>query len=370
MTDKNNKPKPIRIGITIPDNAKLALEQALWSNGLVQNAVFLYRTFEKLPGVKCFLLGSFPLAKALKCDHTVKGPGYLDVVIEMSAKIDLKSRQAFQARGGKVVHYVPGNTMFLNMDNAVGAPVNADVPHGNYDAVWLLPHVSPSNFAYYATMYKCGMEVVPMVWSPEFMLPAANKEQEWPSYQPQKRKVVGVFEPSFSTVKTPHVPILIADRCNRLNPEQGPIIDEVRLFGTAGRVENDPGFRSFTSVLGVENRLNFTERIQAKTAFSGLACVLSHTVENGLNYNWWEALYAGYPLVHNSDIVQAGYRYKSWNIDDGADMLHNVLRKHDDPQISVAYNYAAKNWLARLAPEVAAKDYLVALQRLLGRKLG
>lgn len=360
-TDKY-KPVPLRVGITLPQ--EMTKDQALWGSGLVQNAVFLYRTLALIPGVRPLMLGSFSLAKSLNCEWTSKGPGYLDVVVEASSKLDPKSGASFRAFGGKVVHFMPGNSMFLNMEHVTGSHTPGLVPDALYDAVWLLPHVAPSSINYWASVWRSKVEIVPIPWSPEFMA------QDWPMYEPQARKVVGVFEPSVSVVKTPHIPLLIGARCNRLETEQGTTIDELRFYASSGRVEKEATFGSLVDAVGASNIATFHGRIVAKQAFKGLSCVLSHTLENGLNYNWFEALFSGYPLLHNSDLVSAGYKYKSWDIMDGADLLWHVLRQHDDPQLSIQYNYVAKNYLATLSPQVLAPNYSALLSKLVGRGLG
>jgi Protein of unknown function (DUF2827) len=362
MSDNKHKPAPIRVGITFPD--KGSKTQNIWSSGLVQNAVFIYRTLKLIPGVKPFALGSFPLARELGLEHTTKGPGYLNVVIEAATKLDPNSALAFRISGGRIIHHAAGNAMFLNMEHVATGSTVPDIPYGNYDAVWLLPHLFDSNVSYYASMFKCPVERVPMVWDPEFM------DKDWPVYQPdQKFKYVGIFEPSVSVVKTPHVPILIAERCNQLDPNFGPMIHRLKIFSALDKAENSVSFKSFLDALSIKNSADLEPRISAKSAFQGLSCVLTHTFENGLNYNWNEALYAGYPLVHNSDLVKAGYKYDSWMINDAAHLLRNVLKNHDDPEIRGHYEFAAKQWLATMNPQVVAPVYAKLLSSIVGRQL-
>jgi hypothetical protein len=58
--------------------------------------------------------------------------------------------------------------------------------------------------------------------------------------------------------------------------------------------------------------------------------ILSHQWENALNYLYYEALESGYPLVHSSPMIDAGYYYPSFDIDAGAEQLKQVMLHHDE----------------------------------------
>ena len=59
--------------------------------------------------------------------------------------------------------------------------------------------------------------------------------------------------------------------------------------------------------------------------------VLSHQWENPLNYAYLDAIYYGYPLVHNADMVKdAGYYYNGFDVSGGAEQLKYALEEHDN----------------------------------------
>lgn len=59
--------------------------------------------------------------------------------------------------------------------------------------------------------------------------------------------------------------------------------------------------------------------------------VLSHQWENGLNYAYNDALYGGYPFIHNSKLIPkgVGYYYDQFDAFEGAKVLLDVIDNHD-----------------------------------------
>jgi hypothetical protein len=59
--------------------------------------------------------------------------------------------------------------------------------------------------------------------------------------------------------------------------------------------------------------------------------IVTHHWENGLNYLYYEVLYGGYPLIHNSEFLKDyGYYYKDFDADSGADALLLAYTEHND----------------------------------------
>jgi hypothetical protein len=59
-------------------------------------------------------------------------------------------------------------------------------------------------------------------------------------------------------------------------------------------------------------------------------CVVSHQWENAQNYIYYEALYGGYPLVHNSPLLKDyGYYYPEFDTQEGGRTLLRAFEEHD-----------------------------------------
>jgi len=68
--------------------------------------------------------------------------------------------------------------------------------------------------------------------------------------------------------------------------------------------------------------------------------VVSHQWENALNYAYLDAIYLGYPLVHNAHLCkECGYYYEGFDVNEGKDKLIYALTEHDNN----LEEYAEKN---------------------------
>ena len=95
------------------------------------------------------------------------------------------------------------------------------------------------------------------------------------------------------------------------------------------------------------NKLKYVGRYPVSTFLSyETDIVISHQWENPLNYAYLDALYYGYPLVHNAEMIKdAGYYYSDFNISDGVDQLKFALNEHDNNLDE--YNKKNKSALSR-----------------------
>lgn len=82
--------------------------------------------------------------------------------------------------------------------------------------------------------------------------------------------------------------------------------------------------------------------------------VLSHQWENGLNYAYNDALYVGYPFIHNSKLLPkgVGYYYNEFDAFEGAKVLLDVIENHDK------YVKRANEYLDSLLPTNSMNIYL------------
>ena len=81
----------------------------------------------------------------------------------------------------------------------------------------------------------------------------------------------------------------------------------------------------------VDNIASFEGRYMTPYFLSNYAdIVVSHQWENPLNYAYLDALYLGFPLVHNAHMIKdAGYYYEGNNVDEGAAVLKYAIENHD-----------------------------------------
>jgi hypothetical protein len=96
---------------------------------------------------------------------------------------------------------------------------------------------------------------------------------------------------------------------------------------------------------------NFEGRFPfAQIVPSAVDAVVSHQWEIPQNYVYYEALYGGYPLIHNSHLIgDCGYRYHDFDCEEGGRALLRAFAEHDANLDS--YRATAKKFLHTLDPE-------------------
>lgn len=342
----------LRVGVTLflPE---AGLEHGLWSSGVNQNAVFLCHLLQRLPAVSeayavCdltagagelqarFGVPALPMTEALE---------RLDVIVELGARGDGADADRFRARGGRLVSYVAGNAMAMNFEAvASGLPYGEIVGPPRYDAVWITPQHWRMNHSYCAMTRSDVVRLAPHIWSPALLLQSAAAAGVSPFWRRDGGGAarVGVFEPNVNVLKTFHLPLLATDAGYRRRPE---LIDRVLVFN-ADHLASSAHVTEFcaATALGAAGRIFVEPRFPlAHVLGRHIDIVVTHQWENDLNYLYWDVLYLGFPLVHNSARLEgAGYGYTPFDPEDGGRALCDAAEHH------------AHNRTARRAQELEA----------------
>ncbi len=336
--------KRLKVGITVV--AGTEPNAALWSSGIHQNMVFLALLLQRLPEVELAVFVSCPPGGALihpLADmyglRTIQlsEVNELDILIELGARAETEFTIPFRERGGKLVSYVAGNTMIMNFESMANA-----VPYGDFinevpfDAVWLTPQHWHTNHAYAAITRTPNVEVAPHIWSPICLEQSAFRLNVNPFWRPPQARDwrIGVFDPNVNVVKTFHFPLLVAEQAHRLDPE---LINRVLLF-SAAHLKGNQHFEQFCAALdlGRAGRVFAEERyLLVEMLGSHIDAVVTHQWENALNYLYWDVLYLGWPLIHNStEFVEAGYYYPEFDPQAGGEVLVAALADHAENAVA------------------------------------
>ncbi|MBE0624181.1 MAG: DUF2827 domain-containing protein [Burkholderiales bacterium] len=370
---------PRRVGISIFVRRGA---QSLWENGIFQNCLFLAMLLKQIPGIEQVCLvagggdGTLDDAQRFLSDSPVpvltmaEAAASLDLMIEMSAQLDRNWVVAFREQGGKIASMRVGNDYVIDIERMIfkldpgllitGAP---------YHAVWTLPEFETSCAPYFRSAFRAPVTIVPHIWSPVVLERAAAAlppEQPF-GYRPGRRRWrIGIFEPNLCMVKTSFVPLLGCEAAHRRDPDR---LEAVRVFNTAHLTQR-PGWSEWTASLDLvrhgltafETRYPFYH-----VAALHVDAIVAHQWENAQNYLYYEALYGGYPLIHNSSMIGGcGYRYHGFDVEALGDALARAHAEHD---LNLeAYRRTARAFLGSLAPEHAAnvaayRDAIAALYR-------
>ena len=353
--------------------------QSLWENGIFQNCLFLVQLLMRVPRIdKVFLvaggdgstedarnfLGDSP-APVIDMNTAMEN---LDLMIEMSAQLGSEWIVAFRERGGKVATMRVGNDYVIDAERMV-----FDKPHGllisgaPYDEIWTLPQYEKTAAPYYRSAMRAEVRIVPHLWSPAVLerevaaLPAGTSF----GYQPGRRRWrAGIFEPNICMVKTGFIPMLCCEVAHRADPD---MLERVWAYNTF-HLKEHVTFNGFAHSLNIvqhglssfEGRFPFVQIVSAN-----VDVVVSHHWENAQNYVYYEALYGGYPLIHNSHLLgDCGYRYHDFDCEEGGAALRRAFAEHDANLES--YRQTANAYLHRLDPEneVNVRAYADAIDAL------
>ncbi|MGL4767509.1 MAG: DUF2827 domain-containing protein [Formosimonas sp.] len=315
--------------------------QSVWENGIFQNCAFLVQLLQQSPAVgEVFIINPSNIApnEAMMMERMNfigldEAMEKLDVVIEMSALIDESWVREFKQRGGKLVWMRVGNDYVIDIERAMfnkdPGSLCSDKP---YDQVWTIPEYENSCKDYFSLTTRAPVKFVPHLWTPEFFQRGIDTLPEGLSYGYQagrKNWRVSVFEPNMCMVKTSFIPMFLVEEAYRANPA---FLDYVRFCNTL-HIKDNGKFVAMARRLDIVN--HGLASFEGRTAvFEFMAkygdAIVSHQWENAQNYLYYEALYGGYPLIHNSPILKPyGYYYSDFDCQEGGQVLLNAFAQHD-----------------------------------------
>lgn len=342
MTTKA-KNKKLKIGITVGVEANKAL--STWSSGAWQNIIFLYYLLKESKKIESVRLinYAFEPAKKLPISHGVELDLYqqhdvvddLDVLIIMGIQIGEQIIE-YQKNGTKVVAFHVGNHYIITLENILFdlKRGGGDIEGVAFDAVWTLPHHYNTCRDFFAITHKAPCHALPYLWNPIFIEDIIEKNNlkglyKYQGHQKEQQNVV-VFEPNINIVKSSIYPMLISELAYRQKPEK---FKSVHITNTV-RFHPQQAFNQFASVLSMTHQgiASYDDRYDTPSFMSHYGdIVVSHQWENGLNNLYFDLLYAGYPLIHNSPFLKdAGYYYPEFDAQKGAEQLLVALEHHDE----------------------------------------
>jgi hypothetical protein len=383
MTHIREKERTImRIGISVLTHEG----QSIWENGLGQNVFFLAQLLRALPAVTDVILLNCGDQSALPQEAEQAAFGLplvpmraatdrIDVAIEMGGGLDIEWVDYLRALGKKVVFMCCGQSYVSLIEPTVFKKRGFFSRAQRCDEVWILPK-DRSLAPMLEALHRCPVFEVPYLWDPIFIERRAQVVKDAGfqfGYQPAARETedgtpralrVAVFEPNISVVKCFAIPALVCDTAFRMEPAA---IARLNLLNTAQMSEQ----MTFTFLIRSLD-LYRNEKVQLDTRhdFAGYMSqfadvVVSHQWQNDQNFLYLDALYGGYPLVHNSPWLNendVGYYYEGSDIPAGARQLLHISHEHDAGHAN--YLRRSREFIATLSPVHAANRERYA-QRLL-----
>ncbi|MEX3817171.1 DUF2827 family protein [Paraburkholderia sp. BR14262] len=345
--------------------------QSVWENGLGQNVVFLARLLRELPFVSDVVLlncgdqTSLPseaegVLPGVRLVPAREATGLIDVAIEMGGGLDVEWLDYLRALSKKVVFFCCGQPYAGLIEPTIFKKGGYFSRADRCDEIWML-RKDRALTSMMQALHRCPVYEVPFLWDSVFIERRASLVAEAGyqfGYQPQAdRKTqrgfnVAIFEPNISVLKCCVIPMLIADaayRSERASVERLHVLNSVQM-------KDHPSFSFLTNSLELHSgdRIHLDQRHDFVGYMSQHAdAVIAHQWQNDQNILHLDALYGGYPLIHNSQwLAELGYYYPDSDVRAGAGRLIEAAREHDARHS--LYTQKAREFLAGLGSNTLA----------------
>jgi hypothetical protein len=322
----------MKIGLTFRDDQNI--NQTWYGSGIGQNIKFYYDLFEVM-GHDPFMLvkrsvGISAFGKNYKevgyTELLDSDSEWVDIIIEVGATVPEDCRKVFKSKfNTKFVvlrcgHPYTGIAERLFVSNSL----SKNLFKAGMDAIWVLPHYKKT-MQFLSVIYGCPSYSVPYIWEPDFV------EKQFKQSVGEEKPNIFVMEPNISSAKTALIPMAIIEKLYRLDPDK---FDKAVIFNSDHFSKRESFLHNFVdnmpSLQARNGKVFFNRREKFNDVFMKPDILLTHQVDNELNYLTNEALYMGVPVVHNSPPYKNfGYYYPDMNVDDGVDQILKVISNHN-----------------------------------------
>lgn len=347
----------------------------VWNNGINQNIALLALLLSKSPSVeKVFFLngGDIDTLPAALAFDGLNVPlvwprdvtDELDVVIEMGAILSEEWMRHAHACGVRFVCFGVGHNYNAVAETVVfgrDAGIHLTDPSLRVET-WGLPQHGKSSSPMMETLTRKPVLDMPHLWSPFFLEKTIREQQQAGhdfGFQPEKvgRSAnagwrAAIFEPNMAVGKNCFIPMLVCEHAYRTKPE---CLDHMMVMN-AKPMQNHQTFLRFALNLDItqDKKASYEPRVLFASIMAEhrMNCVVSHHIEWGQNYAYYDTLYGGYPLFHNSEYLRdagVGIYYEGFSAKQGGD---SMVQSWDYPvEYWEDYRRKATDYLATLHPE-------------------
>jgi hypothetical protein len=316
----------------------------LFSSGLTQNSYFLYDVLTR-SGFACELLSYSSshklefgdlVVKQITTNHHEFDYSSYKMIITVAKGITKEMYEICKIHKIVVVGFVCGNILPMNMISFISESSKAVVTKSQpVDQLWIIEAFSYMK-TYVELMRGSPSRCVPHLWSSKLLEHAAlEKFKQNPiamKFVPKNGSKINILimEPNLDIVKTALIPTMAAEKLNFLYPE---LIDQVYIFNFP---EKSPAATAIINNLTIRPKIRIfkSQHIAAVmlhfNKLSSMPIFVSHQILTPWNYLYYELMYFGYPLVHNSPAFKEhNYFYNEYNIDECASEIKRAFDSHN-----------------------------------------
>jgi hypothetical protein len=361
MNKLNEYKKSKKVGLLIHTGTPM------FSNGIIQNAYFIIETFRQL-GIQTTLLTNddpgvlnyknIPIRK-ISMNPLEFDPSEYHTIITVTRSMSKDLYTYLSSHKIAVIAFICGNTLMHAEEEFVHGSKHGYTTfigkQSHIDEAWVIPSYHHS-LDYIETIRGVPAYIVPHLWSPEILLADAKArfnigETELLynlALHTGKKIEIIIMEPNIALFKNAWVPIVASDKFYKEYPD---LVEFVFAFNyPEHKASWNMGDNCYLgSKLRRFKRLSVTEIMRSFNSHTTIPIFLSYQLYNSLNYLYYEILYFGYPLVHNSpDLDGCGYYYPEHNLSKCVEQILYAYKHHNKHLDS--YIAKSRNYLKRVDP--------------------
>jgi hypothetical protein len=333
-------------------------DMSLFSNGLIQNAYFLYECIENC-GFTCKFLSLKPHSKPFEyknipvsqfqIDSLEFDPTAYHAIITISTGFLEHEYNFLKKHNVRVFGFTCGNLYmndaerFVYGDKAPGSFLG----RANVDKCLVIPSYSNIKTYFEVTRGK-PYYVAPHIWSPVICDSHFKSTFLYDRERCRTKIHMLVLEPNLFVIKNAWPVIVAGEALEQENPK---LLDKISVFCAGARKVK----QTMIAALQVKPKVHLFDRVSVVSILErtnneeSMPIIVSYQNNNSLNYLYYECLHYGFPLVHNSpDLKACGYYYPENDIELCRDAILYAYTHHREEFYT--YMKKADDFLKTLDP--------------------
>ena len=321
----------------------------IFNNGLYQNCFIIYKLAEAIGWLPIFVVNKQPASlseipeilhhcRITEVENILRQPPAVSMYLEIGMSMSPQLRRHMKMLGARSTKLYLGNILNIDIETPMCFPGMFFNHHvvGEQDEIWVSPHYA--QHSEYATIInkldpsEKSQRIAPYIWDPCILTDNGRRNIQWRPRRSNERACIVIMEPNISFQKTCIVPLLLVEEYARKHPEKD---FDVHLLNSDRLVVTDY-FKTVIEpslTLVKQGRLKFSGRHDVITIMKNFphATAICHHVNNEFNYMALEFIWAGFPLVHNSEVWKDfAYYYPENDTKVGSSVLKEALHNHTE----------------------------------------
>ena len=333
----------MKLGITIQHRAVQDFEEYL-SSGINQHILMLAEHFKNDLNLDVHFIVSKDALKTkeyrvlnntypLVWGNDFKELKKLDTILEIGTTFTIAERAEIKDSNVRFIFWSLGNNYSYTVMDILYDAFDHSITHCHATETWMSPH-----FEYCKSFYKlCNrtddVKIAPYIWEPIFL------EAQSVKFEPDFNKLkIGVMESNGIPNKNCLPPISFLDQAQEY-------FDESQIFCIKHLVDKSEGLRRFIlDKVSVHSagKMTFEPRLTLKEILPEINVILSWQENCALNFLYFECLYLGVPLIHNSPYLKDyGFYYEGMDGDKVVEHIRNLRENGFDREAYMKHNKTA-----------------------------